>query len=76
MAENNQAAPHAQDWATAVATNVLLEVRQAVTAAIVDTFNSVTLRNQLAHLLREELSTREYELATQYHHSDDLGGRP
>jgi hypothetical protein len=73
--DNKHTPPFAQDWAASLATNISLEVRQviiaAITTAIVDTLGGVTLRNQIAHLLREELSTREYELAVQYHHSDD-----
>jgi flagellar motor component MotA len=65
MDENNQHLPFAQDWATAVATNVLLEVRQAVTAAIVNTLSGTTLRNQIARPLREELTARELEISAQ-----------
>ena len=55
-------APRAQDWATIVATTILLEVRQAALAAITNELSSPTLRDRLARLLRDELSTREQEM--------------
>ena len=63
--DDNSPAPHAQDWATVVATNVLLEVRQTAMAAVTNELSSVTLRNRLARLLRDEISTREQELIAQ-----------
>ena len=60
--EYDSPAPHAQDWATVVATNVLLEVRQAALAAITNELSSLTLRNRVARLLRDEITTREQEL--------------
>jgi hypothetical protein len=62
MKEYDSPAPHAQDWATVVATSVLLEVRQAVLAAVTNELSSITLRNRVARLLRDEISTREQEL--------------
>jgi hypothetical protein len=60
--KDNSPAPHAQDWATVVATNVLLEVRQAALAAVTNELSSIALRNRLARLLRDEITTREQEL--------------
>jgi hypothetical protein len=54
-------APHAQDWASVVATSLILEVRQTVSEALTDALNS-TLRNRMAGILREELTARETEL--------------
>jgi hypothetical protein len=72
---NTDAPPFAQDWAASLATNISLEVRQdiiaAITTAIVNTLSGTTLRQRVAHLLREELSTREQEIATEYRPSDD-----
>jgi hypothetical protein len=63
--EDNSPAPHAQDWATIVATNVLLEVRQAALAAVTNELSNITLRNRVARLLRDEINTREQELIAQ-----------
>jgi hypothetical protein len=55
-------APYAQDWATVVAANVLLKIRQAALAAVTNALSDAELRNQVARLLRDELSAREQEL--------------
>jgi hypothetical protein len=63
--KDNSPAPHAQDWATTVATTILLEVRQAALAAITNELSSIALRNRVARLLRDEITIREQELYAQ-----------
>jgi hypothetical protein len=51
-----------QDWAAAVATNILHVIRQTLLAAIAEGLSDPELHGQMTRLLRDELSVREQDL--------------